>query len=294
MNKYQQFFNDKSLEFAEELYKRVDKELLQLLKQQKIDRDTLMTQVANIMLKYEIKDSVLNLSNNDFKKVYQEVKLTVVEVFKEETEKEINGLRELLITIGQDKFYSSSFLLSLGLNFKLQKISEKALEKIINKKINGLIYSDRIWANKKKVAKLLQNEIKEFLQGNITVNDIEKVIKHRFNSNASNTKRLVRNETARVQTEVNEVWAKDYDIEWQMWMATLDDKTSKICGRYDGKKWRRTDPNKKIPIEDSHINCRCSLVSLPSEDYKPKFRRDNQNKEKVNWQTYEEWKVGIK
>lgn len=293
MNKYQQFFNDKSLEFAEELYKRADKELLQLLKHQKINRDTLMTKIADIMLKYEIKDTVLNLSNNDFKKVYKEVKLTVAEVFKEEAEKEIKDLRELLITVGQDKFYSSSFLLSLGLDFKLQKISEQALEKIINKKINGLIYSDRIWTNKKKVAKLLQNEIKEFLQGNITVNDIEKVIKHRFNSNASNTKRLIRNETARVQTEVNEVWAKDYDIEWQMWMATLDDKTTKLCGSYDGKKWRRNDPKKKIPIEDSHINCRCSLVSLPSEDYKPKFRRDNQNKEKVSWQTYEEWKAGI-
>lgn len=291
MNKNQKLFADKSMEFAEELYKRADSELLKLLKQQKINRDTVMGKVAEIMLKYEIKDTKLNLSNSEFKKLYSEFKLIIVEVLKSEAEKEVDTLKELLTTVGTDKFYSNSFLLSLGMNFELQKVSDKVMKEVVNKKIQGMNFVDRTWENKtNKVAKILQNEVKEFLQGKTNLNRIEQVIKHRFNSDASITKRLVRNEVARVQTEINEVWAKDHNVDWQMWMATLDDKTSEICQRYDGKTWKRTDPRKKIPIEDSHINCRCCLVSLPSEDYRPDKRIDNKTKEDIDWKDYNEWK----
>lgn len=42
MNKDQKLFRDKFIEFAEELYKQGDKELLNILRQQKIDRDKVL------------------------------------------------------------------------------------------------------------------------------------------------------------------------------------------------------------------------------------------------------------
>ena len=67
--------------------------------------------------------------------------------------------------IAEDKYYSNSFLLSLGLDFKLNKIKAKDIKRILDATIEGKNYSDRIWSNKNKVAKVIKKEMKDFLQG---------------------------------------------------------------------------------------------------------------------------------
>ena len=91
----------------------------------------------------------------------------------------------------------------------------------------------------------------------------------------------------RVQAQTNELWAKKHDIQYQLFMATLDHKTSKRCRGYDGKVYSIDDANKPIP--PLHPNCRSDLISIPNKDWRPKGRFDNLNKKNVNWQTYEEW-----
>ena len=49
MNKDQKLFRDKFIEFAEELYKQGDKELLNILRQQKIDRDKILNEVGMML-----------------------------------------------------------------------------------------------------------------------------------------------------------------------------------------------------------------------------------------------------
>lgn len=292
MNKYQQFFSDKTIEFAEELYKYTDEELKNTFKEQKENRDSILRIIAMIILKYNINDKAcLNLSNNEFKALYKDLKLTVAKIFKSEYDKENKGLMELLILVGTEKYLSSSFLLSLGLNFNIKKMDMKKLKAILNTKVDGMNFSERIWGNKTdKVAKALQKEIKDFLEGKISINDVESVIKHRFNVNASYSKRLVENEVSRTMNEVNEEWAREHNIKFQMWMATLDNKTSEICQGLDGKTWAFDDPNKPMPITDSHVGCRCTLADLPSKDYKPNLRINNNTKQDINWTTYKEWK----
>lgn len=81
--------------------------------------------------------------------------------------------------------------------------------------------------------------------------------------------------------------AKDHDIKQQLFMATLDSKTSNICRSKDGLVFDIDDPNKPIP--PLHPHCRSVLVNLVSKDWKPKQRYDNQSKQNIDWTTYEEW-----
>lgn len=289
MNKYQKFFRDKSLDFEEHLNNEGDKEVNYMLLEEKKDRENLLIEVAKITITYKVIDTALRLSDTEFKKEYKRLGIIISTIFSGQHKAEYKGIEKLLNEVGNEKYNSSSYLLSLGLDFKLNKLSPKDLNKIINATIEGKNYSDRLWNNKNRVAKVLKKEIKDFLQGKTNVNEIEKIIKDRFNANAFNTKRLVRNEVGRVQHEVNEKWAKDNGIEYQIFDSTLDGKTSDICQHLDGTVYEVDDPSKRIPNVNTHINCRSCLISLPNKDYKLRMRIDNETKKGINWITYKEW-----
>ncbi len=291
VNEDQQFYVDLTEEFNQELYNLSDNEINKILNQQKKDRDTLLNEIGKIILTYTIADNILSLSSNEKIKLSKKLNNVIVDIFKSQIKDEISKATDILTTIGLDKYYSNSYTLSLGLDFKLKKVTDKTLNRIIKKTIKGKNYSDRIWDNKNKVAKALRVEIKKFLNGEINLNEIEKIVKTRFNSNAFNTKRLVKNETSRVMNQVNEAFQEEHGIEYVMWSSAIDDKTEDYDASLDGKVFRVDDDSRPIPIDDTHVGCRCCYISLPSKDYRPSKRLDNKTKEKIDYKTYKEWKA---
>ena len=289
-NKYQLDFAKKLLKYAEKLAEEGEKELLAMLKSMADNQNSLLVEVGRILLDYDILNEYMSLTPGQIKMEFDKLGELINYTFTDETIKEIENTKSFLKYVGNGTWDNSSYLLSLGIDFNLKKIKSKDLEKIINETIKGKIYSDRIKGNKEKIAKILRKDIKDFLEGKISVNDIRKKIKDLYNNNAKATKILVRNEIGRVQAGVNELWAEEYNIEWQLFDATLDGKTTEICQRYDGQVFRKDDSNKPIPNVTTHICCRSCLIALPSKDYRPKTKIDNETKERIPYTNYKEWK----
>ena len=290
-NKYQLDFAKKLLKYAEKLAEEGEKELLAMLKSMADNQNSLLVEVGRILLDYDILNEYMSLTPGQIKMEFDKLGELINYTFTDETIKEIENTKSFLKYVGNGTWDNSSYLLSLGMDFNLKKIKSKDLEKIINKAIKGKNYSDRIKGNKEKIAKILKKDIKDFLEGKISVNDIRKKIKDLYNNNAKATKILVRNEIGRVQAGVNELWAEEHNIEWQLFDATLDSKTTEICQRYDGQVFRKDDANKPIPNVNTHICCRSCLIALPSKDYRPKAKMDNETKEHIPYTTYKEWKA---
>lgn len=288
ISKDQQIYIDLTEQFNKQLYNLSDKEINKILKTHKIDRDNFLNEIGRIVLTYNVKEDSLSLKSNEKIVINKNIDKVINDIFKTQTQQELNKVKDILTNMALDKYYSNSYILSLGLDFKLKKVSEKQLKDIIDKTIEGKLYSDRIWDNKNKVAKSLKLDIGKFINGEINLNEIEKKVKTKFNINANNTKRLVRTETARVMEEANEVFADEHNIEYQLFSATLDNLTSEICSNLDGKVFKYDDPDK--PICPVHPNCRSTLISLPSKEYRPKTRLNNITKERVDYKTYQEWK----
>lgn len=290
LNKYQVEFIDNTIKINEILFNLSDKEIKKLFALHKEQRDKLLQSIASIILEYKVTNEFMNLSNEEKKILNEKLGNEINESFKEQNKIEKQEMDSLLKKIAEDKFYMNCFNLALGIDFTLKKIDSKALDRIIKDTVEGKNYSDRLWRNKNDLSKLLRKEIKEFLEGKTSINEISKIVKDRFNQNSFNSKRLINNETARVQSEVNEQWAKDYDIEYQLFMATLDQKTSEICRRLDGNVYSIDDKNKPIPPTGTHVCCRSCLISIPSKKWRPKKRMDNETKDHISYQKYEEWK----
>lgn len=290
LNKNQIEFVNNTIKINEILFNLSDKEIKKLFALHKEQRDKLLQNIASIILEYKVTNEFMDLSNEEKKILNERLGNEVNETFKEQNKIEKQEMDNLLKKIAEDKFYMNCFNLDLGMDFTLKKINSKALDRIIKDTVQGKNYSDRLWSNKNDLSKILKKEIKDFLEGKTSINEISKVVKDRFNQNSFNTRRLINNETARVQSEVNEEWSRDYGIEHQLFMATLDQKTSDICRSLDGNVYDINDSKKPIPPTGTHVGCRSCLVSIPSKEWKPKKRMDNETKEHISYKNYEVWK----
>ena len=279
-------FTELIIKLTEELYNNTEISMKDSYKEIKKSRDELLNDISNILLSYNIADSAMSLSVGDKDKLYKDLSAKIDKLFSDEGKKEQKLIQQILITAIKDKNGINSYVMALGLDFKHTKISNKDLEKIINKTISGKNYSDRIWDNKEELAKIVKADIKKFLNGEIDVNSISKKIKERYNTNAYVSKRLVTTEVARVMEESNNKWQEDRNIEYVMYCATLDNKTCDKCKQYDSKVYKKGEEPIKLP---QHPLDRCTYVALPSKEWRPKTRLDNKTKENINYKTYKEW-----
>ena len=284
LTKNQQLYNDLIIKLLSELYNNLD--VNNIYKNIKRDREIILDKISRVLLTYTVDNSKLVLYVGDREKLYKDLSAIIDNLCKEEITTEKKLITKVLKESAKDRYGINNYILSLGVDFKLKKIADKELDKIIKATIKGKNYSSRIWDNKNQIAKVLKSDIKKFLNGEIDVNSIEKKIKDRFNSNAYNSKRLVETEVARVMEESNNKWQEDRNIEYVMYCATLDNKTCDKCKQYDSKVYKKGEEPVKLP---QHPLDRCTYVALPSKDWRPKARLDNETKENINYKTYKEW-----
>lgn len=287
MNNYQKLFHDIKLELTNEIYKKYSKQINEIARIQKKSVQTILDEIAKIILEYNVKNEVMDISIQEKAKLKKQMNNLINDTLKGEYKSEKDIITSNLNNVAKDSYYSSCYIYELGISYTLKPVKQNVLDKIVNKKIDGKTYSNRIWKNKNQVAKTLKKEINDFLNGKTDVNSISKNIKDRFDVNYNISNRLFRTEVAKVQCEANEVWANEHNIKKQLFCATLDKRTSKICQSLDGKIYDFDDEDKKIP--PLHPNCRSCLIDMV-EGWKPKTRLDNETKQNINYQTYSKWK----
>lgn len=131
---------------------------------------------------------------------------------------------------------------------------------------DGKDFSERIWDNRKKLAKTMQNEFTQAMIIGQGTADISKAIAKNMNTSYSNANRLVETELARVHSQAFMDCMAELDVEAVEILATLDSKTSPICRRMDGKVVQRKDAKPGITIPPFHCHCRSTTVPYLGDD----------------------------
>lgn len=283
----QQFFSDKTLEFAKELYDQTESKLKEAYNGQIKNRNDLLNQIAKILLSYNIDDNILNINAADKKKLYLELSDLIIKNIKSELNVETILTKDILTNAAKEKFNTNNYVYSLGADFEITQLSDEVLEKIISTKVDDKLWSDRLYDNKNEMCNVLQKEVEKFLKGETNVNQIGQKITNKYDINAHETKRLIQDNICRVQEGANDVWQHEHGIKKVMYMATLDGKVCSRCAKYDTEVFDTDEKPVQIP---QHPFCRCVYISLTNKDWHPKMRLDNETKKNVNWQSYEDWK----
>lgn len=142
------------------------------------------------------------------------------------------------------------------------QVDHRTIQRIIDSPWapDGKNFSARIWDNRKQLATSLQNDfIQALIAGDGTATMSEAIAK-RMNTSYNNANRLVETELARVHSQAFMDCMSELDVDAVEILATLDNKTSPICRRMDGKYVQCKDAKPGITIPPFHCHCRSTTV----------------------------------
>lgn len=225
--------------------------------------------IALVYMEYASK-GVLQLTKiqktNISKNIFSELENNFRALGKAEVEK----VSDILSTIYNNTYSKSAAML----NKKLNSPSKKDIKKAVSTKIDGKLFSDRIWDNKAKTIKMLKKLVPDIINGKTTIDEAGNHIKKVFGVTANESYRLLITEVMRVQAQASINAGKNADCQKHMWNAKFEN-TCEFCQSQDGKIYAIDDT--EAPIIPAHPYCKCIWVNIPPEDNSESLKYNDEN-----------------
>lgn len=193
-----------------------------------------------------------------------QIDLTMQNVYQQEKLKNTSHY----VNLAKDAYYKGIFDIQqrTGLGFSFNVVDAKAIERVINSKWSGENYSKRIWKNTQALAQDLKGELLINLVTGRTDREVAEIIQNKFASGASEARRLVRTESNHLANQMEMKSYEECDIDWYLYVATLDLRTSFKCRELDGKRFKVSEqqPGKNCP--PMHPWCRSTTICDITEE----------------------------
>lgn len=137
-------------------------------------------------------------------------------------------------------------------------LNKSAIDELIKRPWHDANFSDRIWKNKAQLINSLKSELTNGIIQGKSIYEVANTIDGRLDVGRGQTQRLVRTEYMHAlnQGQIESYRAKGYTK--LKWVATMDDKTSKICRKLNRKEYDIDH----LPDIPAHPNCRCTMVPV--------------------------------
>lgn len=209
-------------------------------------------------------------------------------------EKEISTLS--YIKSAYDGYYKDVFNIQKDINvaYQFNKLNPREVNVFLKSRWSGKNYSERIWNNTQELADSLKDEMMIGVLTGKTEKEMADTIAERFQVGAYQSRRLIRTEVAAVASFIDQEAFEDAGIEFEMFIAVHDGKTSKICQKHDRSvvEVGKGEIGKDIP--PLHPNCRSVMIPYfegITENMKKRQRNPITGEDEiinVN-ETYDQW-----
>lgn len=177
-----------------------------------------------------------------------------------------------------------------GVSGAFDVLPKSRIEQTLKTNWSGKHFSSRIWGNTQTLAdELRQSMIQSFITGESERKAAAR-IQERFNVGAYEARRLIRTENTYVTGQAELEAYKASGITKYEYASLIDDRTSLICERLDGKVYEVAKAKPGVNYPPMHPFCRSSTMAvLPSEEELDKewdtFKADNVPQD----MTFDEW-----
>lgn len=204
-----------------------------------------------------VRESIYKL--NRLEGLQLDIRMRMIELgaFEEE------GYRKLLEQAYEDGYLSTMKGLSNAPSFFT--LNSVAMGQTLNEKwIDEGNFSTRIWGNKEKLIRLLNNEIRDaFIRGD-DFRQMSKLIQYRTGVGENDAKRLLQTEYNFVMGQANKQAFMEANVTKYEVSAVMDRKTSKTCKSLDGEQF--DFENAKVGVNYPPFHARCRTTVIPIED----------------------------
>ncbi|MFV0401685.1 MAG: minor capsid protein [Oscillospiraceae bacterium] len=190
--------------------------------------------------------------------------------------KEESGFKETLSGVYTDSYYHTVFDIQkgLGFGFNFARMDTAQVEYLLRKPWLGENYSDRLWTNKARLLRQLEQTVPQAFSLGINSRVLGERVAERLGVSLNAGRTLLRTE---VNHAANESAKRSYHacgVEEYDYLASLDRRTCPTCAALDGKTFRVADAQTGVNFPPIHPNDRCTTVPSfkPDEFDEPSFR----------------------
>ena len=192
-----------------------------------------------------------------------------------------NSMTKFLSGAYKDNYYKNLFDIgkTIGIKSSVSEVDDKKIRKVLNNSWSGKNYSQRIWKNTDKLAKLIKNEITDGFHRGVPINKMAKLVQQRMNVGKYEATRLVRTEMNYVQNKAALDSIKDSDMKYYIFLATLDKKTSTVCRAHDRKVYPVDSATPDTNMPPLHPHCRSTIAGNLTDYDTGRGKRTAKNKD---------------
>lgn len=206
-----------------------------------------------------------------------------------------NGLQSYTYTGLQDVYQNSYYKTMYDITSQgafagaVAALDDKTMKNILTYNWSGKEFSKRIWGHQEAVRQSIRRELERGFASGRSIQKTTKAIMDVTNVSKSKTEALVRTEANYFHNAAAQQSYTDADIDRYEILATLDNRTSKICRAQDGKVYPQKDyePGENAP--PFHVRCRSTTIPYFDEaEYMQQEKRQSADG-LIDSVTYEEW-----
>jgi SPP1 gp7 family putative phage head morphogenesis protein len=160
-----------------------------------------------------------------------------------------------------------------GRRAQFTQINTRRLNRMLAEQWNGANYSQNIWNNTNRLAQDLSQRTAAGLLAGKSPQYLAREVRQRFDVGAYEAMRLIRTETTYFENEAEARLYEELGITEYVFMATLDTRTSEICGSLDDKRFKLSEREVGVNCPPMHPNCRSKIRAYLGDDAEPSLRR---------------------
>lgn len=173
------------------------------------------------------------------------------------------------------------------------KLDSQTVQEILNYKIEGKHFSNRIWTNTDILAEQINSKIATAVAIGQSPEKTIREVCERFDVGRFYAERLVRTESAFYHNSAELRAYQELGVEKYRIIATLDNRTSNICQHKDHKVFKISEAKQGVNFPPFYPLCRTTTAAYFGEEFEPETRiaRDPKTGKsyEISNMSYEQW-----
>lgn len=180
---------------------------------------------------------------------------------------EVSYVRDRLSDTLEQSYYRTTFDIQqdVGAYYDFNRLSDNQIKAAIAADWSGKNWSDRIWDNNQIFADAVQDTVTVGIMAGLRYDEMRDNLLHVIGMDEDEgaryrAKRLVMTECAYVANQGHRMGYQAAGIEYYIFLATLDLRTSEICRSLDGKRFPVAEARAGTNLPPMHPHCRSTTM----------------------------------